>query len=83
LPDIFAVVNCSVLALSAVFCSSPGLPYGAKFGKSCQKSLFSKKFVNFFGSVIYCQNFAIFEISFASIDKTVHFGLFIKRIPKL
>jgi len=25
----------------------PGLPDGAKFGKYCQKSLFSKKFANF------------------------------------
>jgi len=29
----------------------PGLPDGAKFGKYCQKSLFSKKFANFYGNI--------------------------------
>jgi len=38
-----------------------GLPDGAKFGKYCQKSLFSKKFVNFFWEYFLCQKFACFE----------------------
>jgi len=33
-----------------------GLPDGAKFGKYCQKSLFSKKFVNFFGNIFNAIN---------------------------
>jgi len=31
--------------------SHSGLPDDAKFGKYCQKSLFSKKFANFFGNI--------------------------------
>jgi len=46
------------------------LPDGAKLGKYCQKSLFSKQFANFFGKTVlfYCQKFAKFEIPIVTIN---------------
>jgi len=34
-----------------------GLPDGTKFGKYCQKSLFSKTFANFYGNIFSAKNF--------------------------
>jgi len=42
------------------------------------KVTFFQKFANFVGNIFYAKILPFFEISIVSIDKTIHFGLFIK-----
>jgi len=69
-PKCRQIVNCGLTILIVPLFSlcRSGLPDGAKIGKYCQKSLFSKNLSIFYGSIFSCQKFAIFERSVVTIN---------------